>query len=502
MRRHGVWDWGQARKPVLVPLLLALNGLACHDSEPSRIPAPLVTNSPAARDRSSILAWNDLALKTPLPAVASSILDPRIEPLLHAADQWRRRPGPRRRIVDQVYLVPDVPSFFEAISRWDEHQFFPVLIEDPAWTLPFLRAFRPARVIRYRLPETGTARPPAGIVSSGERAPMPLWQRTWLAARRAVARAWTSDDVSEIDLPPAGGVPNKWGPTPPGLVLSNPDSPMLAGAVALAAGRFQPLVLLEPIPKLAGAEGNPAAAEPNHFSFADRLSLPQAYAFARRIEALAMAITSPHGGLGDACDFLTLAADWPYVYHLDKGSSAPPGEYAVHDLIGRVLPDDQAKLAQASTRWAYTGRLLGDPAASAYRAMCALFLQPDASLLWNTHSGGPGWSDYEMAAAARTFGRLWPEAATPIHRAAQRLICPHGMTPLIRSIDSAGSCSIRLELLGSSRYWGAPDGQPTCRAAGLWRFQRSTASLPLIRPTLPPSPAVGLNPAPSSTSAP
>ena len=36
--------------------------------------------------------------------------------------------------------------------------------------------------------------------------------------------------------------PPALGPTPPGVVLSAPDSPMLAGAVALAAGRFQPLV--------------------------------------------------------------------------------------------------------------------------------------------------------------------------------------------------------------------------------------------------------------------
>ena len=357
----------------------------------------------------------------PASALVSSILDPRIAPLLRAADRWRKSPGPERRIVDQVYLVPDVPSFFEAISHWDQKQFFPVLIDDPAWTLPFLRAFRPARVVRYRLPPGETARPPEGKGPSGEPSPMPRWQRTWLAARRAVARAWTADAVAEDDLPPAGGVPSKWGPTPPGLVLSNPDSPMLAGAVALAAGRFQPLVLLEPIPRHAGAVGDPAASEPNHFSFSDRLTLPQAHAFARKVEARAAATAGPHGvrGLGDSCDFLTLAGDWPYIYRIDTGPSAAQGEYALDDLIGRVLPDDQDqdKLMQTTTRWAYTGRLLGDPAASVYRAMCALFLQPEASLLWNTYGEGQSWSDYEMAAAARTFGRLWPGDATPIHRA-------------------------------------------------------------------------------------
>jgi hypothetical protein len=414
-------DGGRARKrkAALAALLFALHGLACQDAKPARTSAPPATNSPATSDRALSLAWNDPALMKPASALVSSILDPRIAPLLRAADRWRKSLGPERRIVDQVYLVPDVPSFFEAISHWDQEQFFPVLIDDPAWTLPFLRAFRPARVVRYRLPQGETARPQEGKGPSGEPSPMPLWQRTWLAARRAVARAWTADAVAEADLPPAGGVPSKWGPTPPGLVLSNPDSPMLAGGVALAAGRFQPLVFLEPIPHHAGAVGDPAASQPNHFSISDRLTLPQAHAFARKVEALAAATAGPHGarGLGDSCDFLTLAGDWPYIYRVDRGPSAVQGEYALDDLIGRVLPDDQDKLVQATTRWAYTGRLLGDPAASVYRAMCALFLQPEASLLWNTYSKDQSWSDYDMAAAARTFGRLWPGDAVPIHRA-------------------------------------------------------------------------------------
>ena len=40
--------------------------------------------------------------------LATSILDPRLEPLVQAADHWRRAAGPTRLVVDQVYLVPDV----------------------------------------------------------------------------------------------------------------------------------------------------------------------------------------------------------------------------------------------------------------------------------------------------------------------------------------------------------------------------------------------------------
>jgi hypothetical protein len=343
----------------------------------------------------------------------NSILDPRMETLLRAGDAWRRSVGPDRRVLDQVYLVPDVPSFFEAIGQWDERQFFPVLIDDPAWTLPFLRAFRPARVVRFGGAEARGRE--TGGVPSVEGPPMPERQRTWLAARRAVARAWTSDSIAEEDLPPAGGIPRKLGPTPPGLVFSNPESPMLAGAVALAAGRFEPLVRLEPIPANRGWAS--AASSAASKRFADRLSLAEARAFARKVEALAAAVAGHPGELGDRCDFLTLAGDWPYAYRNDVESGRARGEHALDDLIGRELTSDEGGLELTRTRWAFTGRLLGSAPASVFRAMCALFLQPDACVLWNTYGEGSSWSGYEMAQAARVLGHLWPPAASTIHRA-------------------------------------------------------------------------------------
>ena len=62
---------------------------------------------------------------------------------------WDRRNGPERQVVDQVVLVPDVATFLEAIASWDERHFFPILIDDVELTIKFLRAFRPARVVRY-----------------------------------------------------------------------------------------------------------------------------------------------------------------------------------------------------------------------------------------------------------------------------------------------------------------------------------------------------------------
>ena len=78
--------------------------------------------------------------------------DPRLSSLRSAAESWRKSAAPRRLVVDQVCLVPDLPTFLEAIAAWDERHYFPILIDEPAWTLPFLRAFRPARVVRYAGP--------------------------------------------------------------------------------------------------------------------------------------------------------------------------------------------------------------------------------------------------------------------------------------------------------------------------------------------------------------
>jgi hypothetical protein len=331
--------------------------------------------------------------------------------LLHAAARWRRSQGPNRSVIDQVWLVPDLSSFLEAIAAWDETSYFPILIDDPAWTFPFLRAFRPAAVVHFNADAAAGRRntAPAENSAVSER------RRLWLAAQRAVALAWTSDSLATSKLPLADRPPGWLGETPPGLVFSNAESPMLAAAVALAAGRFQPLVELEPLGASASSEAS--VNDSGTKSFHHVLSLAQARAFARMVQRRAEAVVGGCDGLGDACDFLTLAGDWPYRYLNDAENGKVRGEQAIDDLIGRVLETEEGGLAESRHRWAFAGRILGDPAASVYRAMCALFLQPAASVLWDTYGAGPAWSIYGMADAKHSLARLWPRAAPPIHRA-------------------------------------------------------------------------------------
>ena len=361
----------------LVPALAAAVLLIAPGCSP-----PTSAVSPASRPAA---LDPDVAIST---ATVERMDDARLRHLLEASDRWRASRGPTRAVVDQVVLAADPPAYFAALATWSEQAFHPVLIDDPAWTLAFVRAFRPSRIVRFE------ARTPQGRSVPYDE---------WLAAETAVRRSWCPEDSSIHDLPPSGSPPKKLGKTPPGLVLSHPGSPTLAGAAALAAGRFQPLVPVEP-----SAVGDAAGKPSEEVGFKSVPSQERAVNFARRIETRVASVVRDYDKLGDGVDFLTLAGDWPYRYWT-SGRGVVAGERAMDDLVGRVLPDDPDVLDSARVRWAFTGRLIGDPAASAYRAMCSLFLQPTSCLLWNTYGGGLPWSDYAVNGAAVILRLVRPD---------------------------------------------------------------------------------------------
>jgi hypothetical protein len=182
--------------------------------------------------------------------------------------------------------------------------------------------------------------------------------------------------------------------------LAAPGCPAFAGAVALAAGHFQGILRVEP--SISTPTRNRDSGGGSQLEVV--LSGSAALQLTRNIEAQVAAVVRHYDQLGDECDFLTLATDSPYRYRIEHGDGPSRGIYALDDLVGRRLdPDNPGRLDLARKRWAYTGRLLGDPASSLARAMAALFLQPESALLWNTYDGGAPWSDYEMSWAT---GRL------------------------------------------------------------------------------------------------
>ena len=237
-----------------------------------------------------------------------------------ARSGWPPNPGKRSTGPRRDGRRPGLPGARRAppsLKRsplWDERYFFPILIDEPAWTLPFLRAFRPARVVRF----AGRRQPASrGRLVPTHRRSRIVSDALWSQALEAVARAWSEPvpSRSERSRPPIG-LRGGSGATPPGLVLTAPEAPMLAGAVALAAGHFQPLVRLR---------------RPDDESGHHR-RLGAIAAFRRRAVAAASVRISRNRsraawprwslatiGLGDDCDFLTIAGDWPYRYSYDSG---------------------------------------------------------------------------------------------------------------------------------------------------------------------------------------
>jgi hypothetical protein len=337
----------------------------------------------------------------------TSLFDPRLDELRRASVSWDQRTGPARSVVDVVCLVPDVPTFLRAVATWDDRHFFPILIDDVEYTFKFLREFRPARIVRF----------PSKV---GPIAPEELWER----AQNAVGTAWL-DAKSDKSLPRGDVVPENLGKTPPGVVLSTSDSSALPGAVALAAGRFQPLLKWETGGK----------------RFADRISAAEAAGFARSIEGLLEGCGLKYDKLGDDCDFVTLAGDYPYRYEQEGQGQA------FDDLILRATGDK-------NQRWGFAGRLTGDATQSVYRAMCALFLKPGSGFLFNAYSDkDEPWSRYAMGPAAARLGQImtashrggetaglsgWHKAFDPVNRSGLVLINSSG-NPTDFRIDDKGN---------------------------------------------------------------
>jgi hypothetical protein len=335
------------------------------------------------------------------PAVVERMDDPRLVALREAAQRWRRPAEPRRIVVDQVLLVPDLPTFLEAIAAWDERHYFPILIDEPAWTLPFLRSFRPARVVRY----TGKKQQSGSTPDMRDTGASARGETAWLKAVEAVRRACST--------PPEGsgaakGSPGSTGSAPhtPGLVLADPEAGTIGAAVALAAGHFQPLI---PLGSFHLPPGAPGAAESTR-RFGDVLTVLEAWGFARGVEARVATAVARYDQLGDDCDFVTLAGDWPYRYEVEEGEHPARGIYAIDDLVGRTLAGGPSLrgIERSRRRWAYAGRIIGDPAASVARAMGALFLHPTSAVLWNTYGGGTPWSMYTMKSASAQLSRVLP----------------------------------------------------------------------------------------------
>ena len=299
--------------------------------------------------------------------------------LAEGKDSPRRSKWAKREVLDVVVLAPDMAAFAQAISRWTEKQFFPVLFQDDLYAPKFIAAFKPAQVVLARPGDPATAKDRE--VLSPE------------ALRAALLASWTNND-EEGELPTriTDAVLRERlddvGARPLGVVFGDGVSGETAGALALAAGRFQPFELL-PRPRV-GKDNS--IGEPEHY-----LAYDTALDMARQVRECLVRWDLPYE---DQWATITLAGRYPFRYF---GERLPSGgtTYALDDMLGR---DGDL------TRIAVTGRLMGDHARSAYQAACSLFLQPESALLFDTYGGNAKsiWGYYRMDCAEAALKELMP----------------------------------------------------------------------------------------------
>lgn len=288
-------------------------------------------------------------------------------------------------VLPVVVIVQEPGAYVEAIARWTPAARYPVLLDDGTpeareHIARFVRAFKPASVVRW----DGAL---GAAADNGSPAPVaPPWPAADASRRAmieaAVARAWGAP-AEGADMARAMEVWKSMGLEPLGLVAADAEDGAWPAALALAAGRAQPIawvrterVVNRPF-KREGAE----ELERSLFEAAERTGLPWK-------------------GVGAGLDALTLALNCPA-----KIEAGNDGFIATTGLLGRRGPAD------APGRWAWCGQVFGTPSDAAYRAMCALFLLPDKAWLFDGYPTGEPWNQYDATAAAEPLRQAGMEVS-------------------------------------------------------------------------------------------
>jgi len=290
---------------------------------------------------------------------------------LHAAmtrgTQMKQRAAEKRPVLDVLYVVPDVPTFLEYISRWDEKHIFPVLInegtkQDERLIKKFAAEFKPSKIVEVKdcvkqeLNHEFVRR--AVLASWDER----IWSDVKDSGPEAFKKFYESKKLSPL-----------------GIVFVDTTSPdLLAGGVALAAGHRQLIDFY--------GSGLKASTDVTR-----KIAVSIRASVHKKIAAWGY----DYLGHFDDIEFVTFASSIPLRY---KGMDYL--YYSTDDYI--IRRDDDV-------RFAYSGRLVEGVSSADYMAMCALFLQPDKALFFDGYgTKGGGFASYRTAAAAAQMKKLMP----------------------------------------------------------------------------------------------
>ena len=252
-----------------------------------------------------------------------------------------------------VVIAESPGAYLDAIGEWSPQRRFPVLLDDGTDAsrediARFVRAFAPERVRVHAIEDDqGFSRE---------------------AIERAAAAAWDAPDE-----PARRALWVQHGFTPPGVVVADERDDAWPAAAALAAGRGEPIVWVQSPSGRAGS----------------RMKANQQRDLTDAIEAAVRTWGWSWDTLGDDLDAVTLCLNAP-----TKTTGGDGEILALTDVIGRSFSGE---------RWAFAGAIVGNESESAYRAMCALFLQPKDAWLFNGYTGGGAFQAYDTAPAGELF---------------------------------------------------------------------------------------------------
>ncbi|MCG3121857.1 MAG: hypothetical protein GIKADHBN_00228 [Phycisphaerales bacterium] len=278
-------------------------------------------------------------------------------------------------VLSTVVIVPDdANSYIRAIAGWTPGLRYPVLIDDGSIRATediarFVRAFKPATVVRWTAPSDPQPGQPEPV-----KAGVPEHHPKLLSALSdwAVGKAWGTDKPASDVLAYVAHL-KAMNLVPPGIVITNPEDTAWTAGVALAAGHGQPIAWIK-APQAPGGTMNVA----------------QATALVEAVDAACKATGLKYDALGDELDAIALC--------LNVGPKFPKGEgpqmmmAATTDVVGRRafnIAGDNA------TRWGWASIVWGTRPRAAYAAMCSLFLQPSRGWIFDGYGDEGSFTAYD-----------------------------------------------------------------------------------------------------------
>ncbi len=261
------------------------------------------------------------------------------------------------QVVPMVVIVEHSSSYLDAISGWEGPIKYPILFDDGTDLAReniarFVRAFKPEDVVRITKP---------GSSAWGKSA-----QERQAAINTALAAAIHQ---AEPDWAVSFKTLKSTGVVSPGVVVMDPMDWHWAAGLALAAGRFEPIVYVRG-PERPYQELTPAQAQAyNH-------------AIGQGLRKLGLSFDQ----IGDEVDAITLA------FRLGVKIKTGPQErdrLATTDQIGRQ------EVSLGGMRWAWSGQFMGSTATTVYQAMCSLFLPIDSAFIWDGYPSTGDWNRYD-----------------------------------------------------------------------------------------------------------